>query len=90
MTSRRDEVSAAAERIREQVCRQPYLTLGLAGALGYFLGRGVPMSVLATLAGVSARAAAGSAVESFLRDAPAAGRESVSNEGEDGNAPADH
>ena len=69
MTNRRDEVAAAAERIRDQVSRQPYLTLGLAGAVGYFVGRGVSMNVLATLFGVSARTALGSAVESFLRDA---------------------
>ena len=90
MTSRKDEVSAAAARIRDQVSRQPYLTLGLAGVLGYFVGRGMPMGVLATVLGVSARAAVGSAVEGFLRDASAAGPEPISKDGGERNAPGDH
>jgi hypothetical protein len=90
MTSRWDEVSAVTERICEQVSRQPYLTLGLAGALGYFVGRGVPMGVAATLFGVSARTALGSAVERFLRDPSAGGRENVLKEGGESNAPGHH
>ncbi len=68
MTNKRDEVLVAAERLRDQVSKQPYLTLGLAGALGYFVGRSVPIDLAEALVGVGAQTALASAVESFFRD----------------------
>ncbi|HME72563.1 MAG TPA: hypothetical protein VKM54_22265 [Myxococcota bacterium] len=83
MTSQWQDASAAVEGVREQVIRRPYLTLGLAVGIGYLVGRGVSMSVLTTLLGVSARAAVGSAVESFLRDASAPADRKSSRKKED-------
>jgi hypothetical protein len=90
VTNQWQDASAAAAGVRDQVIRRPYLTLGLAVGIGYLVGRGVSMSVLATLLGVSARAAVGSAVESFLRDASAPADRKSSRKKEDrSHAPGD-
>lgn len=54
--------------LREQLRERPYWTTGALVAVGWVLGRSLPVRALIAVAGIGARAAVASAIEDVVRD----------------------
>ena len=67
-----------AEELRSQLRERPYWTTGALVAVGWVLGRSLPLRAVLAVAGIGARAALAAALEGMMSDRVRAGADDVS------------